>query len=778
MAKKNNSNSDEINYQKIDNNFVPSLSMMNQKKDEQIEENNSFSQFFSVFKRRWLIFLTVTFGVTAGVAYWTYQQSPIFQGKFLLLVEKQQEKSDVNNNNNSINGNFSNSSPTAVDYNTEVEILGSPSVLVPILEEVAVKYPDVFDDINLPNLENLTIKQLENTKIIEVAFQNENPEKIKFVLDKIADNYLAKNLADSKNNVNEGLKFVRNQVPQLENKVISLQTNLQNLRQQYNFIDPQAKATELAQQLASLEQEYLSSQIQLQQAQSTYNNLQQQLQLTPEQAIAVNDLSESSKYQSLAKELEELELEIATKSAVFTDISPQMITLNEKKQNLIKLLEEERKKILNKQFGEINDRESVKVSSPNQIRSKLIEEMLSKNNEIKVLETKIDALKKALEELNKSLKQMPTLTRKYTDLQREIQTNTDSLKRFLETREKLELEQAQKTLNWRIVSPPSVKEEPIYPVPVNNLIMGLIGGLILGSITANIVDKLDGIIHSLPQLKELTKQPILGQIPIHKNINSVEDVIRKALPSFNSDSSVSWMSKTPQPQEYSSSYWIESFRNFYTNVRLLGSDSIVNSLVISSPNPTEGKSTISLNLAQTAAAMGQKVLLIDADLRLPQLHRLLDIDNDNGLSHLLATGLDLESVIKDVPQWDNLSVITAGEIPPDPTRLLYSQKMQEIVQQLKNSQTFDLIIYDSPSLLGFSDAKIIAPNTNGLILVVKLGKSDRDSLQQVTEQLKISNVPLLGIVGNGIKYNDHTGYYRSEYHNYYKSHQNQLHSRS
>jgi len=167
--------------------------------------------------------------------------------------------------------------------------------------------------------------------------------------------------------------------------------------------------------------------------------------------------------------------------------------------------------------------------------------------------------------------------------------------------------------------------------------------------------------------------------------------------------------------------------------------------------------------------MGQKVLLIDGDLRLPQLHRLMGIDNDNGLSNVLAMGFDLNSAIKEVPQWENLSVITAGQIPPDPTRLLHSQKMQEIIKQLKESQQFDLIIFDSPSILGFSDAKIIAPNTNGLVLVVKLGKIERTELQQVTEQLKMSHIPFLGIVANGIKYNDQGGYYRSNYHNYYKS---------
>ncbi|NCO76270.1 MAG: polysaccharide biosynthesis tyrosine autokinase [Cyanobacteria bacterium] len=773
MFKKKNSNSPlnsiNNNPQAQENHIIPSLSMMSKKSDIELDHPDGFSQVFSFIKRRWLVFSTVTIGVTAIVGFWTYQQSPIYQGKFMLLLEKSEEKAQGNNNN--INQTLSPSQPSLIDYNTEIEILGSASILMPILEEVSVKYPDIYNDINLEKLENLSIKKLENTKIVEVTFKDKNPEKIKFVLDKIATSYLKNNLAENKNNINEGLKFVRLQVPQLQNKVTSLQTQLQTLRQEYGFIDPQIKATELTQQLIDIEKEYFSTQVQLKQANSAYNNIQKQLNLSPEQAIAANYLTESPKYQNLLKQLQELEVELAVQSAIYTDESPQIITLQEKRENLTNLLKQESQNLLSKQFGDITVQQSITLSSPNQIRTKLTEELLLKVNEIKMLETKVNSFKTVLEDLNKRVQQMPILTRQYTDIQRELQSNTDSLKRFLETREKLELEQAQKTVNWKVITPPKIPEDPIYPIPRNNLIIGFIGGLILGIITSLIVDKLDGSIHTLEQLKEVTKQPILGKIPIHKNIHSVEEVIRKALPSFNTtvESNLSWMPKTPQPQEYTSSYWIESFRNLYTNVSLLGSDSPVNSLVITSGNPAEGKSTISLNLAQGAAAMGQKVLLIDGDLRLPQLHRLMGIDNDNGLSNVLAMGFDLNSAIKEVPQWENLSVITAGQIPPDPTRLLHSQKMQEIIKQLKESQQFDLIIFDSPSILGFSDAKIIAPNTNGLVLVVKLGKIERTELQQVTEQLKMSHIPFLGIVANGIKYNDQGGYYRSNYHNYYKS---------
>lgn len=760
------------NHQDIENNIIPSLSMISKKADLAQENINGFSQFFSLLKRRWITFVVVSVSVTAGVGFWTEQQSPIYQGKFMLLMEKFAQNTNEKTPNNNINNSISPSTPAQIDYNTEITILSSSSILAPILQEIAIKYPDIYDDINLENLDNLSINLLENTKIVEVSFKNKNPEKIKYVLDKIANSYLANNLAENKNNINEGLKFVRNQVPQLEKKVTSLQSQLQNLRQEYQFIDPQVKATELTQQLIKIEQDYVSAQIQLQQANSAYNNIQKQLNLSPEQAIAVNNLTQSSTYQNSLKQLQDLEVELALQSAIFTDESPQIITLNEKKENLLKLIRQERESLLAQNFTTITDQQSVALSSPNEIRTKLTEELLSKVNDIKMLETKVDSLKIVLKEMSDRTQKMPDITRKYSDLQRELQSNTNSLKRFLEIKQNLELEQAQKTVNWRIIAPPRKPEEPIYPIPLNNMILGFLGGISLGIITAVIIDKLDNKIYSLTQLKDYIKQPILGAIPIHKKIHRVEKVSHKTSFDDNDTSSINWMPKNSQPHEYSSSYWIESFRHLYTNVSLLGSDSLVTSLVISSANGGEGKSTISLHLAQAVAAMGQKVLLIDANLRLPQLHHLLAIDNDNGLSHVLAKGVELSSVIKEIPQWENLSIITAGQIPPDPTRLLHSKKMSQIIVQLKESQEFDYIIFDSPSILGFSDAKIIAQHTNGLVLVAKLGKVELNALQQVTEQLKISNVTTLGIVANGIKYNDLGGYSQSNYFNYYKSQHN------
>nr|MDJ0650828.1 polysaccharide biosynthesis tyrosine autokinase [Xenococcaceae cyanobacterium MO_188.B19] len=396
---------------------------------------------------------------------------------------------------------------------------------------------------------------------------------------------------------------------------------------------------------------------------------------------------------------------------------------------------------------------------------------------IKVLEIRESALALAIEKLNQDIEYMPLQIRKYTDLQREVTVANRSLVRFLEAQDKLELQASQQALPWQTISEPTVTENPISPNVPRNLALGVIGGLLMGMGAALLAERLDPVFHSAEEMKESVNLPILGLIPTQKDLkpaqiqgtnnqlNLPQLQIGNLALELAENSSAQLPGRETKSKRYNSSPFLESFRSLNTNIRLLGSDSPLNSIVISSSIPSEGKSTISSHLAQASSAMGQRVLLIDADLRRPQVHEWTGLKNDKGLSNILATGLPIEEAIKTVPQWENLSVITAGDIPPDPTRLLASHKMQELMDKLLESHQYDLIIYDTPPILGFADGRILASRTNGVVLVVRIGKTDRSLLKQNIDNLKMSNVPVLGLVANQTNPNADGGYHY--YNRYY-----------
>jgi capsular exopolysaccharide synthesis family protein len=389
-------------------------------------------------------------------------------------------------------------------------------------------------------------------------------------------------------------------------------------------------------------------------------------------------------------------------------------------------------------------------------------------NSRQTLEIKVKSLAQALEQQKASVKNLAVLARRYTDLQRELEIATTSLNRFLEQQQKLQLQVAQQVVPWQLISPPEVGEDFVSPKPVRNLALGVIGGLLLGIGAAFLAERLDPVHHSADEIKEDTKLPLLGAIPWQKDIGMIEQVTA-ALPQLTvagqqlTIPNTTAKSANQNPSYYNFSPFSEAFRTLNTNIRLLGSDSPLKSLVISSVSPGDGKTTISINIAKAAAGMGQRVLLVDADLRRPQIHSRLNLDNDHGLSNVLAEGLDWNEAIQSLPRYENLSILTAGPIPPDPTRLLSSQRMQEMISQLQQDHAFDLIIYDLPPIAAFADAKILAAIATGLILVTKLGKTDRFALKNLLEDLRLSHISVLGLVANNVSRKDHNYRYYGHY---------------
>jgi len=203
---------------------------------------------------------------------------------------------------------------------------------------------------------------------------------------------------------------------------------------------------------------------------------------------------------------------------------------------------------------------------------------------------------------------------------------------------------------------------------------------------------------------------------------------------------------------YQRFFYQEAFRNLFTSIRFLNSDQPLRSIALTSSLPSEGKTLVNALLAKTLVEMGQRVLLIDADLRKPQVHIRLGLNNLRGLSNLLT---DNDSNWRDVAQpvqgYEGWSVITAGRRPPDPTRLLSSQRMHQLVQELEASGEFDLVLFDTPPALGLADAALVAEHCDGMMLLVSLDRVDRGLPREAVARLRSSGVPLLGVVTNAIK---------------------------
>ena len=245
--------------------------------------------------------------------------------------------------------------------------------------------------------------------------------------------------------------------------------------------------------------------------------------------------------------------------------------------------------------------------------------------------------------------------------------------------------------------------------------------------------------------------PILGNIP-YLNIfeglrgtdkNIIDSIKEEDIFSANDDES------TQKQKRYELFFYKEAFRNLFTSIRFLNSDKPIKTIAITSSLPKEGKSLVIILLAKTLAEIGSRVILIDSDIRKPQVHSRLGLNNLVGLSNLLIdkskTWKDIKSSVKGI---DNFDVITAGRNVPDPTRLLSSNRMKEIVENISQEGDYDLILFDTPPILGISDAALVSEYCDGLIIIVSMNNVEQKLPLLAINRLKVSGSPLLGVIAN------------------------------
>lgn len=201
----------------------------------------------------------------------------------------------------------------------------------------------------------------------------------------------------------------------------------------------------------------------------------------------------------------------------------------------------------------------------------------------------------------------------------------------------------------------------------------------------------------------------------------------------------------------------EQYRTIRTNIQYAMVDRELKTLVVTSSGPGEGKSTSSANIAIVFANAGQKVLLVDADMRKPTVAKTFAVSNTRGLSSLLSNrNTGLEQVVQPVGI-ENLSVITSGPKPPNPSELLGSVKMNQLIKDLKRE--YDLVIFDMPPVVTVTDAQILSSKVDGTMLIVRENVSKKDSMLKAKTLLQMVNANIIGVIYNGAKNASDQGYY-------------------
>jgi capsular exopolysaccharide synthesis family protein len=690
-----------------------------------IETEPGYGQLLSVLMRRrnWLLgTFTGTLAIAAIVTlvlpstYRSHMQllvEPNYQGK---RNQAEQEPSFADSN-------------VEVDYSTQLTLMRSSQLLERAVNSLQADYPDLeVADLQ----ENLLLFQVEDakikTKVFQVVYEDNDQEKTQKVLQAIQQVYQNYNREQQQQRLAKGLAFVDDQLPQVQQQVTQSEANLERFRKQQNLIDPELQSKAIIDALGIVQDEQRKNHAELRDASARYAELQTQLAKTPAQARVSNQLSQSERYQNLLNEIQKTELALTQTRTRYTDASPIVQRLLQRRADQEALLKQEAERVLERvppalkgrlqKEGQLGDTEQA-------LTTQLVEARVA----VQALKARQQSLAQSEQRLKAQQKQFPRLLAEYGRLQPKVQVDRQTLEQLLKARQELALEIARGGFDWQVV------EEPksgilVGPSWKKNLALGVFGGLILGCFAAFAREAFDDAVHTSDELKKQVSLPLLGITPaVPITAQKSNSLLPEAAPV------IQW-----QP-------FREAMDLIYKNLQLLNPDFPLRSLVITSALAGEGKSTLALGLAMSAGRLHQRVLLIDADLRRPSLHKQLNLPNERGLSTLLASDAPIEDG-DDVPisaTYNNISILTAGPTPTDPAKLLSSRRMGELMTAFE--QTYDLVLLDAPPVLGIVDTILAASFCGGVLLVGRIGQVTRTELNQATTMLSKLNV--IGVIANG-----------------------------
>lgn len=357
------------------------------------------------------------------------------------------------------------------------------------------------------------------------------------------------------------------------------------------------------------------------------------------------------------------------------------------------------------------------------------------------LETKIDDTKAEIEAEQEKL-DVANSARAIQQYQANIAALQQKLSNYQSTYASLLVSAKGGTNYVSVIEPATLPTRPISPNVGQTVLLAAAIGLTLAVGGAFLIEYLDDTIKSVEEASRVTGLSVLGAIAAIEGKNGEDRLIT-----------------AHQPLSPIS----EAYRALRTNIQFSSIDRPLRSVMVSSPAPSEGKSLTLANLAVVLAQSGLKVIAVDTDLRRPVLHRIFDVENEVGLSDVIIH--PNPGVVEHLrpTEVENLWLLPSGTLPPNPAELLGSQRMQEIIEELKANA--DIVLFDSPPTLLVTDAAVLGAHVDGVILVNDAGRTRRPMAQRAAEELRRVRIPLLGLVVNRLS-SSKSGYYYYQYYNY------------
>lgn len=774
--------------------------------DENAGEGRSIREYFQVVYKKLPLILALTILATAVTAFYMYRMPSVYEAQTTIIIEprkpKVQQQTTIINFGEDINY-----------YNTQLKLLQNPELMREVVIKLGLyRNPTLFSAQNkgivaslrsmlsgekqsqngessLPVLSepvnekgvaatlqtlneeerarveaysgilagSLSVEQMEGTQLVNIKVTTTEPELAPRVADAVAKVFIENDLKRETQSGEQAFEDLTATIETLKATIAKQEEDRINQMQSAGLPLQTEGEKVSAARLQQMSQQWLEAENRRREVQAKYEAAVDASKKGQIYAVVGNDASlegaqlEAIKRRAdLEKRIEQIDTKIqeaeSEKAALLVKYQPEfrlVKTVDEKIQNLTK------------QRAKLQNDIETKIKTD---AAQLYKE--AQNKVLVGLQAQLSAAQKSeAQSYNLYLKEVGAANRegqaaaRLTNLSTYIETNRTLLNTYIQRQKEMELTITSNRPDNITISGPAQPASLVGPNRNRNIILAFLVSLAAGIGLAFLFDYLDDSIKTSDDIGRNLGLPTLALIP-HYNVGRKDKGKTTAIVAKNGNS----ISPALISLEDTRSAIAEAYRHLRTSLLFSSAGKPPQAILVTSSQPSEGKTTTAINTAITLAQSGAEVVIIDCDLRRPRLHNHFSMENTSGLTNYLSGDRDADNLLKPYPGLPNLKVLTSGPIPPNPAELLSSTEMKNLLQFLKGN--FKHVVIDSPPAISFTDAAILATLVDGVVLVAMAGKSSIHLMRRFKQRLGTMGARIYGVVLNGIKPNTlEYGYY-------------------
>jgi polysaccharide biosynthesis transport protein len=726
--------------------------------EEPFEGPNLREYWRTIQKRRWTVLsiLLATFTI-ATIATW--KQKPVYRAEALLEIQKE------NANIPTVQELFQLENVSDNYLETQYKVLQSETLARRVIDQLHLERdtefnppknswlhakahaasrgsgsrvdPDVEQTVLREFKDRLSIEPVRRSRLVQISFESQDPQVAAQVVNVLSNSYIQGNLESRWTAAQKASEWLSEQLQSFKAKLEKSEDDLQAYAQRNGllFLETEKGDTEniVNERLRQLQDELTKAQAERYAKESLYR-------LTETSDFgALPGVVDNKLMQELTARLADLERQKAALSPTFTDDYPKMKQIQSQIDEVSRRLDEERKRAAQ----EIVD-------------------------DYDAATRREELVRQAFDQQQAQANQVAERAVQYNILKREVDTNKQLYEGLLQRLKEAGVSAGMNASNINVVDAAVPPTRPVRPRPVLNLGLALLLGLGCGIGVAFLQEHLDNTLKNSEDIERVLRVPALALIPSRECLNDenigVYGMAAKVVAYHDGNAiqkhgAKTWIRIDGNDTQHSA--LSEAFRGLRTSVLLSSAGRPPRSLTFVSAEPGEGKTTVASNLSISLAQLGKRVLLVDGDMRRPCVHKLFKVEErEKGLVSFL-TGEDGWSHLVRPTGVPNLDCLICGPVPPNPSELLSSDRMQQLIVEAMREYQFVLI--DAPPLLNVTDGRILATMVDGAVLVVRGGYTPQELAQQAQFHVRDVGARLIGVVLNDVDMRHH-GYYQGYYH--------------